>query len=252
MEAGNRGVIILALVGFVLCLANLATASDELPPIKIGANLALTGKLAFFGEIQRNGFQLAVDQINAKGGVGGRKLALLVEDNRGESKEAVTAARLLLDLHKVDIVLSAFTHISQAIAPIVSRKNSILIYASTFPDIAAQDRRIFKDHFDGRESGKLIAEALVTAGFKKVAYLSEQNDACDAYELGFRRKAEELGIIISERQLYNPGETDFNTVLLRLKIKSPEAIVLCTWRDTHLVMSKISELGMIGTPTYHA
>lgn len=84
-------------------------------PIMIGATLALSGKLSFAGTAQMRGLQLAVDDINARGGVAGRELELIVEDNAGQPSRAVSGTLKLLTVEKVPIFFSAFTHITQAV-----------------------------------------------------------------------------------------------------------------------------------------
>jgi len=81
----------------------------------------LTGRYAFIGEVERDGLLLGVEEINARGGINGRRLELLAEDNLGDSKTALTSVNKLLTVDQVDVVFSAFMHITQAIKGLMAR-----------------------------------------------------------------------------------------------------------------------------------
>lgn len=71
--------------------------------------------------MERDGLLLGVEEINARGGINGRRLELLAEDNLGDSKTALTSVNKLLTVDQVDVVFSAFTHITQAIKGLMAR-----------------------------------------------------------------------------------------------------------------------------------
>ena len=136
------------------CVSNLS-AEPPAQPIKIGA--ALSGGLAFVGEAERRGLQLGVEELNARGGVNGRPLELIVEDNLGEAKSAVSGVMKLLHTDKVDLVFSAFTHITQAVSSTVSKQKKLLLYASSLRTFAEENPFVFRDYYDAYDAGLELA-----------------------------------------------------------------------------------------------
>jgi branched-chain amino acid transport system substrate-binding protein len=226
------------------------SAAEEKAPIKLGATLALSGKLAYMGQRELEGMQLAVEELNQAGGIGGRPLVLLAEDNQGEAKVAVAGVSKLLAIDKVDILFSAFTHITQAIREIVQKSGKVMIYESALRTVAEEHPLFFRDYYDARDSGEAIAIGIKRHGFEKVSFIAEINDSCIEFERGFRTQAVKLKINVVRQETYNAGETDFRPLLLRLKSSAPEALVTCTWRDTPLLMKNLKDLGMLTIPSY--
>ena len=220
-------------------------------PVKIGATLALSGKLAFIGKEERDGLILAVDEVNENGGVYGRRLEILFEDNIGDTKTAVTGVNKLLNLDRVDVIFSAFTHVTQAVKDLVARQDKTLIYASSLGSIAKSNPRFFRDYFDAGQSGEAIGQAIIEADSKKVAILTEINDACEDYEKHLLELVQAKQVQVTKRVAYLPGETEFQPLLLKIRQSKPDGIVFCTWRDTDIVMKQLDQLGMIDIPIYH-
>ena len=117
-------VLIVVILSFLVVTHNIA---DKKESIKIGATLALTSPLSFIGVEEYNGLKMAVDEINSNGGVNSHKIELTIEDNKGDSAQAVNTVRKLLDVDDVDIVVSAYTHITTSIQPIVTDNGKILL-----------------------------------------------------------------------------------------------------------------------------
>lgn len=220
-------------------------------PIKLGATISMSGKLAVSGVAQSRGLQLAIDEVNESGGIRGRKLQLVIEDNAGDPKTALSGVSKLFDHDKIDILFSAFSHITQAVKERAKKSNKVMIYAASLGEIAASHELFFRDWGDAASEGRTLAEAIKKDGHKRVALISEINDACAAVEAAFTTRAAELGIEIRARELYTPGETDFKPTLLKLSAKKPDAFACCMWRDAHLVMPQLKNIGLISIPTYH-
>src|SRR5712692_1973451 len=96
--------------------------------VKIGMILAMTGPGAFYGQVMSRGAQLAVDQINKAGGIGGRRLQILIEDHKsGDADAGVTGARKLLDVDKVPVILTSYSAPTLAIQPLAVEKKVLLL-----------------------------------------------------------------------------------------------------------------------------
>jgi branched-chain amino acid transport system substrate-binding protein len=104
-------------------LSSIASAQE----IVIGALLPLTGPAAPIGLEEQQGIEFAVDKINAAGGVRGRKIKIMYEDSQGKPDVGVLAFNKLVDLHNVPAVMTAFSSVSLAIAPLATRKKVLVI-----------------------------------------------------------------------------------------------------------------------------
>jgi branched-chain amino acid transport system substrate-binding protein len=207
-----------------------ATVEAGSGPIPIGEYASMTGKTATFGQSNHKGVQMAVDEINAAGGINGRQLELHTEDDRGQKTEAATAVRKLIDRDKVLAVIGEVASgNSQAAAPICQSKQIPMISpASTNPDVTAVGPYIFRvcfiDPFQGEVMAKFAANNLK---LKKVAVLKSQDSP---YSTGladnFITAFTKLGGEIVANESYNSSDTDFKAQLTSIKGKNPDAIFI--------------------------
>src|SRR3989344_4653301 len=242
---------IVVIIGFAFwLLADKSKPSDNLP-VKIGASEALTGKFASLGEPRAKAMRMAADEINNSGGINGKKLELIIEDNQGEAKVAATNASKLLNIDNVDVVVTGFTHITNAIKSLVAEKNKVMLYASTVRDIAESNKLFFRDYWDAIDSGKALAKTIGNDGYKKVAFLSEISDQCNQIGQTIKEDGQKYGFEVIITELYNATDLDLRTNLTKIKASKPEAIVACSYRHENILMRQINELGMLGIKTYH-
>lgn len=242
------GIIVVIVAGMLFVGLN-NNSSDS---IKIGVTNSLSGKYASRGEQTKNGMSMAVEEINKSGGVNGKKLVLITEDNQGDPKVAVTGINKLLDVDKVDFILSAFTGVTNAIKDIVASRGKVMIYASTVTDIASTSPFFFMDYYKADDHGKSIANAINKQGYRSVKYLTEVSDPCKNFGTAFLAEAKKLGITVASTETFLSTETDLKTQLLKIKSGSKaDALVMCTWQHEHIVMPEMKQLGMMDVPTFH-
>jgi len=218
--------------------------------VKIGSTLALTGGYADFGINQLRGMELAVDDVNNNGGINGKKLVLVVEDNKGDAKEAVTTVRQMMDIRKVGIVWSSFTHITTAIKDVVLDNNGFLFYSSTYAPIARSSAYAFRDFFDVEDAGVAIVNAVASFGKNRIAYIGENSDLCELHREAFEKEADKLKVEIVAKEIFPTDIQDFRTILLKIMEKDPDSLMTCTWRHNHLFMKDLKELGFIDKQTF--
>jgi branched-chain amino acid transport system substrate-binding protein len=248
----NKIFIIIGVVLFgTVVFGWYSTAHRTQKPIVIGATLALSGNYAYLGEAERDGVQLALDEINKEGGVHGRPLVLVAEDNTGDAKTAVSGVIKLLTVDNADIIISAFTHITTAVKDLVQEKDKVMIYASTSGDIAKQSLLFFRDYYDAAQHGQGAADLVMRIGAKNIAVLSEQSDQCVLYVDALKQGLTAGGVHIVDAETYLATEKDFKTILLKIKSAKPDAIALCSWRSEQYIMPQLKDLGMLATPTVH-
>ena len=242
-------VFILGLLVIVGCSDGVDAGNKE--PIKIGATLVLSGKFAFIGEQELNGMSMAVDEINSKGGVNGRRLQLIVEDNKGDTKEGVTNVNKFISSDDVDVVFSAFTHITSGVKDIVTSNGKKSYYASTVPDFAKESKYAFRDYFDAGDQGKILAQKVANDKRERIAYLTEVSDVAKVFENGFKEVAQEEAITITAREKFQADATDVKTQLLKLDLNEVDALIVVGWKHETIIMKQLKELGFIDVPTYH-
>jgi branched-chain amino acid transport system substrate-binding protein len=212
----------LALLGLV-ALSPLS-AQDV---IKIGEFASLTGGNASFGQQSHKGTQLAIDEINAAGGVLGKKLQLITEDDQSTQGQASTVAQKLISQDKVVAVLGEVASSkSLEAAPIAQRAGIPMISpASTNPKVTEVGDYIFRVCFIDPFQGTVMAKYALSKGWKKVAVLV---DVKQDYSVGlnefFVKYFKANGGEIVREQKYSSGDKDFKPQLTSLKASNPDAI----------------------------
>ncbi len=129
----RRAFLCLAAVaaGALLGVTSTATAAET---VRFGLIMPLTGPAAVVGTQQMQGVKFAVDEVNAKGGVAGRKIELLIEDDQAKSDQAVLAFNKLVDLEHVPLAFIGYSGPTLAAAPLATRKKVLLVNAGAQSD----------------------------------------------------------------------------------------------------------------------
>jgi branched-chain amino acid transport system substrate-binding protein len=220
--------------------------SDEFVVGEIGS---LTGGQATFGTSTRDGIDLAVKQINAAGGVKGKKLRVIVLDDQGKPDEAATAMTKLVTQDRVGAVLGEVASSnSLAMAPIAQNHQVPMITpSSTNPKVTQVGDYIFRVCFIDPFQGAVMAKfARNTLKAKRAAIL---RDIKSDYSVGlanfFAETFKSMGGEIVGDQSYSAGDVDFKSQLTSLKTKNPEVIfVPGYYTEVGLVARQARELGL--------
>ncbi len=227
---------VIGLVLFFVFLAGTASSSwgradvGNTNALKIGAVLALTGSESRFGEGTRRGIELAIEEVNAKGGIQGRNVQLFLKDSRGSVEGAKKSIQELIESHHVMAVLgSVASSRSLAMAPIAQAHQTPLISpSSTHPKVTQVGDYIFRvcfiDPFQGAVMARFVKDVLKK---KRVAILKNQtNEYSVSLAEYFKEKFVELGGEITTVQSYRSGSVDFSKSLNRIRKSKPELIYL--------------------------
>lgn len=221
----NLSVIIIVGVLVLVVLVGLSRdkKSDQ-SSIVIGGAFTLTGDAATWGEVDRNGAQLAIDEINAKGGIDGRKVILAVEDTRSTSKDAVSAMNKLTSTVNPDAYLISWLDVYQG-AENVLPPGRIMIS----PDAGAEAVNGGKAHpgiyitwYRTKPKSELSVQFLAQKGVKKL-YIVTENDSYYTGVINFMKEAaQKNGIeIVAEQTNTN---ADMNSVLTKISAAQPDAV----------------------------
>ncbi|HLG25881.1 MAG TPA: ABC transporter substrate-binding protein, partial [Candidatus Gracilibacteria bacterium] len=203
------------------------TAMEEGDTVTIGGILPLTGEGAAYGDPMQKVAQIALDKVNAAGGVNGKKLSVIWEDGKCNGADAANAANKLINVDKVKVIYGGFcSSETLAIAPIAEKAGVVVLSpGSSSPDITNAGDFIFRNYPSDASQGKVLAEYVNSKGLKKVAILSEQNDYTLGIQKVFEEKFKELGGTV-EVQTYLPQDSDFRTPLVKLKAGTPDALFI--------------------------
>ncbi len=218
-------------------------------PIKVGHYASLTGDTATFGRSADRGIRMKIDEVNAKGGVLGRPLELITEDDRSVTEEARTTAQKLLQRDEVVALLGEVASSrSLAAAPEAQRaKVPMISPASTNPKVTEVGDYVFRACFIDPFQGAVMAKfARDTLGAKKVAILL---DFKQDYSVGladfFRKTFTEQGGEIVADERYTSGDIEFRAQLTKIRATNPDAIfVPGYYTEVGLIAKQARELGI--------
>jgi branched-chain amino acid transport system substrate-binding protein len=236
-----------AVVGFTSC-KDSKVAADGGEMIVVGEVASLTGGTATFGQSSHAGTQMAVDEINAAGGVLGKKIKLITEDDQSKQGEAGTVVKKLISREKAVAILGEVASgRSLEMAPICQKAGIPMISpASTNPKVTDVGDYIFRVCFIDPFQGTVMAKFALKRGWKKVAILT---DSKQDYSVGltqfFKEHFSKNGGTITSEQSYGSGDKDFKAQLTALKGGAPDAIFASGYyNETGLIASQARELGI--------
>jgi branched-chain amino acid transport system substrate-binding protein len=241
-----------ALAGMALlagCSKSGTGAAPAADTIKIGEFASLTGKEAAFGQSSHKGTELAIEELNAAGGLLGKKIEFVYEDNRSTPGESATIAKKLITRDKIVALLGEVASgRSLEAAPIAQASQIPMISpSSTNPKVTETGDYIFRVCFTDPFQGRLLAQfAKRTLKAQKVAIFS---DVAAPYSVGLAQFFREPflangGKIISE-QKYTGGDKDFKAQLTAIKSLKPDAILVPGYyTDVGLIVAQARQLGI--------
>jgi branched-chain amino acid transport system substrate-binding protein len=224
------------------------SAAAENGPITIGVVLPLTGGAAHWGIPPRNAAEMAVDEINSAGGIGGRKLALMVEDDRCQPADGVSAFDKITAAANPPVVLGAVcSSVTLAIAPLAeARKTALISPASTTPKLTDAGDFIFRVIPSGTLRAKVFAEYLYNErGLRKLAVLYINNEGGIGGASSFKAQFTRLGGTIVLEETYPQGATDIRAPLTKIKAANVDGVMVGSYPpDTVLVLQQARELAL--------
>lgn len=226
-----------------------SSAARAAEPLRVGSILSVTGPAAFLGEDMKAGLELAVDEFNAAGGMGGRKIEWTYYDAESQTQKGITATRRLISQDKVEVILSGgnMSGIALAMAPITNAAKVPFISSEGALAIvtpAAERQYVFKSTVDDGDVLERIADYLDKKKIKKVALIADTS--------GFGQGAVgQMKIVGPKRGLdvmyesFAPSDTDMMPQLTRIRDAGAEAIICWTVTPAGVVFLKqAQQLGL--------
>ena len=210
-----------------------ATAAVSQETIKIGSTSSFTGPAAFYGGHQRMGIEMAVDEINSSGGVLGRQVEIVYEDNRCNPAEAVKAVNALVSQHEVVAILGALcSSATLAALPVVARSEVPLITSSsTAASITGQigegvNRWGFRSTVADDGMAYAMVAYLKKEGVQRVSIVGEESDYGRGGAQIFTEALEANGLEVVSADFVNPTSPDFSAILTKYKAMQPDRIAI--------------------------
>jgi branched-chain amino acid transport system substrate-binding protein len=231
----------------LLALAGCSGKNDD--TFALGAVFPLSGQVAFYGSESRDGILLAIDEINAAGGLLGKKLSLIAEDDEGLADKSVNAFTKLTSRNKVSIILGSSTSGATQAMTALAQQNKVILISPSATNTAvtrAGDyifRACFIDPFQGIVGADFAYDSL---GARRAAILY---DAGADYNSGladaFRRQFQAIGGEIVANEAYQTGDADYNAQVTRIRAANPDVVYLPNYyADVALQASQLRGQGI--------
>ena len=236
----------------VFCTTLFATAALAAAPIKIGALFAVTGPAAFLGEPERNSAKMVIDEINAAGGVKGRKLELVVYDTAGDATKAVQlATKLIKDDKVVAIIGPSTTGESMAVIPVAEKEHIPLISCSAGIKITEPLKKwVFKTAQNDTLAVGRIYEQLQKQKLGKVSILTVSDGFGASGREQLKAQAAKFGISIVSDDTYGPKDTDMTSQLTKIRGIKPDVIICWGTNPGPAVIAKNAKQLGLRIPLY--
>jgi branched-chain amino acid transport system substrate-binding protein len=217
--------------------------------ILVGEYGSLTGAQATFGTSTHTAIILAMDEINAAGGVNGRKIKVLTEDDQSKQEEAANAVTKLISQNNVLAILGEVASSNSLAAAPISQSNKVpmITPSSTNPEVTKKGDYIFRTCFTDDYQGENIARYAATQlHYKTAAILTDvKNDYSTGLTATIDRVFTSLGGKIIAKQSYSNGDSDFRSQLTAIRATNPEVIfVPGYYTDVGQIAIQARDLGM--------
>ena len=221
----------LAVAGAALGTALLGGPASAQDTIKIGVTQPLTGAFAASGNYVAQGAKLAEEEINKAGGVLGKKIELIVEDNKSNPTEAVATAEKLIVKDKVPVMMGAWSStLTLAVMPKLEEyKVPMLVETSSSGKITTSGNPyVFRISPTSEMEAKAFTPLFQSLGIKKADFLATNNDFGLGASKEFSEAAQRAGVEIGVKETMDPKATDFSAQLAKIKASGGDTLFVTT------------------------
>lgn len=195
--------------------------------IKIGAVLDITGAGASLGVPERQTLEMLAEQVNAEGGVNGRKIQLFIEDNQSTEDGAAKAINKLISTEQVDLILGASrTGPSLAMRPIAEQAKIPMISLAANAAIVEGSTWVFKTAQNDRVVLEALADDMQAKGYKKVAIARDASGFGEGIAEMLTEIGTDAGIEVTAVEKFAPDATDFTAQMVKIRDAKPDAVLI--------------------------
>ena len=224
-----------------VAVAMLSVPADAQGPIRIGASLSLTGTYAKLGKNQHEGYQLCIKDLNAKGGLLGRKAELVTYDDQSLPATAVRLYEKLITEDKVDAVMGPYSSpVTEAAANVTEKYKKVMVapLAATTSIFKKGRKYIFMVITPAESYLEGLIDTAAKRGLKTVAVINEDTLFSKAAAAGAVELAKKKGMQIVYQEAYPKGNTDFSALLTKVKAANPDVIAAGTYFDDAVALTR--------------
>jgi branched-chain amino acid transport system substrate-binding protein len=220
--------------------------------ITVGAFLSLSGSDSTFGIDTKEGIELAVEQINAAGGVKGKKVRVIYEDDKSTTQEASQKVRQLIDRDKVVAILGEVASSRSVAGGLIANTSKVPMVSpsSTAVEVTQGREWVFRSCYTDAQQGTVAARFVKNTLQKtKVGiFYAAQDTYSSGLSQSFREEWKRLGGEIVVDKAYQKGETNFRTYLSELKQQNPEIIFVPNYYNEMVIIARqAKEVGIPGS-----
>jgi len=224
----------------------VAAAGGTLPtaaqgPIRIGASLSLTGTYAEPGRFQSEGYKLCEKDLNARGGLLGRKVEMVVYDDQSMPATGVRLYEKLITEDKVDAVMGPYSSaISEAVANVTEKYKKVMVapLAATTSIFKKGRRYAFMIVSPAEVYLEGLVEIAAKRGYKTIAIINEDTLFPKSSAQGTEELARKAGLQVVFKEAYPKGNQDFSGLLTKLKASNPDVLAAATYFDDAVAIAR--------------
>jgi len=240
------------LVCFIFILLCLVSSYSNLradDKVKVGIVLPLTGKLAKFGEIEKKSFEMALDEINAAGGINGKEIKLIIEDTMGKPDVGRSCVEKLIANDKVLVLGGGYSSSVTWASVAVAQQHKVPFLVNTGSADKITEKRwnyIFRLNPPVSEyPGALIGFLNEIGDIKSVAILHENSLFGQSGAKKFIQLCKKINLKVLLKEGYEAGAIDFKPLLIKVKAKKPDLVYMISYiMDASMLMRQAKELNL--------
>ncbi|SEC12020.1 amino acid/amide ABC transporter substrate-binding protein, HAAT family [Rhizobiales bacterium GAS188] len=248
LQAPTRRVAAILALAFAFGTTSPVMAQTSGEPILIGVSGPLTGPNAQYGAQWKTGFDLALEEINRKGGIGGRPLAYVFEDSQSDPRQSVAIAQKFVADPRIVIELGDFSSpASMAASPIYQRAGLVQFgFTNSHPDFTKGGDFMWSNSVSQADEQPALADfAIKKLGLKKLAIIHLNTDWGRSSADILAKSIKEDGAEVVAKEGFLPDEKDFRSTLVRVREANPDGIALIAYyADGALVARQLSAVGI--------
>ena len=231
----------------VILFASLLTGPLFAQDARFSIPLPLTGTNAKFGEIEKQAYEIATEEINAAGGIKGKKIVLEFEDSQGKPEVSRSIAEKIIDVKKQPVIFGEYSSsCSKAIAAVAEeRKVPYLVVTGATDDITQQNYKyVFRmNPTNAYYAGGMLSFFHEVVKPTTIAVLYESSDFGTSGAEDMVKQSEKVGMKVLVKEKYEKGAIDFRPILSKVKAERPDVIYMVSYvMDAALLMKQIKEL----------
>ena len=247
-EQISRRAVAIGVASFVLMVsAPLVAAETAGEPVTLGVSGPLTGPNAQYGAQWKKGFDLALSEVDAAGGIKGHPLTYQFEDSQSDPRQAVAIAQKFVSDPKIVVEVGDFSSTaSMAASPIYQRAGLVQFgFTNSHPNFTKGGDYMWSNSLAQTDETPRLARYAGSLGLKRVAVLHLNTDWGRTSEKIFLDTAKTLGLEVVASEGYQPDEQDFRSTLVRVRDAKPDGIVLISYySDGALIARQVRSVGL--------